>query len=94
MLETIRYICHSERVSVIAEALAAHGYVMEIPPRQCASGTTVLVLADGMATVLLLETPDHATVEIECSGAARDITAELLESLPIPLEKDSGTGSQ
>ena len=59
----------------------------------------VTCLADTMfpqaakATVLLLETPAHATVEIECSGAARDIAAELLESLPIPLEKNSG-GSQ
>lgn len=94
MLQTIRYICHGERAPIIAEALAAHGYVVEIPPRKCASGTTAWVMADGLATVLLLETPKHATVEIECSGAARDVTAELLESLPIALEKDSGIGSQ
>jgi hypothetical protein len=75
---------------MIADALAAHGYTMEIPPQECARGTTATVMTQGLATVLLLETPDQAKVEIECSGAASDVTAQLLESLPLPLQKDSG----
>jgi hypothetical protein len=93
MLQTIRYICEGASTDVIAQALAAHGYTVEIPSQACASGTTAMVLAQGMATVLLLETPDQRGVEIECSGPARDVTAHLLESLPIPLEKDNGAVS-
>jgi hypothetical protein len=81
MLQTIRYTCAGASAPMIAEALARHGYTMEIPPQSYASGTTAMVLAQGMATVLVLEAPDQRTVEIECSGAARDMTAHLLESL-------------
>jgi hypothetical protein len=94
MLHPIRYICDAKLAPVIMEALAAQGYMVEIPPQERGSGSIVMVMADGMASVLLLETPDHATVEIECSGAAREVSAQLLESLPIPLQKDSGAGSQ
>lgn len=90
MLYAIRYTCHGKLAHVITGALAAHGYTMEIPPQECASGTTATVMAQGLATVLLLEPPDQAKVEIECSGAACDVTAQLLESLPLPLQKDSG----
>ena len=87
----IRYTCHGGLAPMIIGALAAHGYTMEIPPQECASGSTVTLMAQGLATVLLLETSDQAKVEIECSGVASDITAQLLESLPLPLQKDSGS---
>jgi hypothetical protein len=89
MLHPIRYICRGELATVIAQALVTHGYTVEIPPQQCASGATTTVMAQGTATVLLVEAPDHVTLEIECSGAAREVTVQLLESLPLPLHKDS-----
>jgi hypothetical protein len=85
----IRYHCWSELLPTIEAALAAHGYYIEVPLLRRDNGAATMVMTHGLASVLLAQRPDDATLEIEIWGTAQSVVAELLESLPIPLHKES-----
>jgi hypothetical protein len=85
----IRYYCQGELLPTIEGALAAHGYHIEVPLQQNAVGARAMVMTCGLTSVLLAQAPDHATLEIEIWGAAQPTVANVLESLPITLHRQS-----
>jgi hypothetical protein len=85
----MRYTCRSDRLPIIEAALAAHGYHIEVPMQCAENGARAMVMTCGLASVLLGQWPDSPTLEIEIWGVAQPAVAELLESLPIPLRKQS-----
>jgi hypothetical protein len=85
----IRYSCPSELLPTIENTLAAYGYQIEVPLQHNADGASAMVMTCGLTSVLLAQAPEHATLEIEIWGADQPIAANLLDSLPIPLHKQS-----
>jgi hypothetical protein len=85
----IRYHCWSDLLPIIEAALAAHGYQIEVPLQKRSNGVGTMVMTCGLTSVLLVQRSDNATLEIEIWGVAQPVVAELLESLPIPLHKQS-----
>ena len=85
----IRYHCWSNMLPTIEAALASHGYRIEVPLEKRSNGAGTMVMTCGLASVLLAQYPDNATLEIEIWGVDQPVVANLLESLPIPLRKQS-----
>jgi hypothetical protein len=85
----IRYHCWTDLLPMIEAALAAHGYRIEVPLQKQSNGAGTMVMVNGLASVLLAQWPDNATLEIEIWGVAQPLVANLLESLPIPLHRQS-----
>jgi hypothetical protein len=85
----IRYACQSDLLPTIEAALAAHGYHIEVPLQKRGNGAGTMVMTYGLTSVLLAQWPDNATLEIEIWGVAQPIIANVLESLPIRLHKQS-----
>ena len=83
----IRYQCSSYLLPTIEAALAANGYHVEVPLQKQSNSAGAMVMTCGLASVLLAQWPDNATLEIEIWGVAQPIVANLLESLPIPLDR-------
>ena len=85
----IRYTCQPELLPTIEAALAAHGYYIEVPLQKRVNGAGAMVMTYGLTSVLLIQWPDNARLEIEIWGVAQPVVASLLESLPIPLHKQA-----
>ena len=85
----IRYSCSREHLAMIEDSLAAYGYQIEVPLQHNAGGASAMVMTCGLTSVLLAQAPDGATLEIEIWGMDQPIAANLLDSLPIPLHKQS-----
>jgi hypothetical protein len=87
MAPFIRYTCRPELLPNIEAALAANGYTIASPFQRSFGGATTLVMTCGLATLLLAYTPTHTLAEIEVWGVALAATVQLLESLPLPLDR-------
>jgi hypothetical protein len=87
MLHIRRYACRSELAPVLEAALAAHGYIVEIPYQENSRGDRVLVMTEGSASVLLAQAATTNQCEIDIWGDAQHRAAVLLESLPLNLDK-------
>ena len=87
MLHFIRYTCKAELLPVVAGALAAHGYTLDLPAQQHFSGATALVMRYGTTTVLLEHPANSAVDAIEVWGDGQSATETLFESLLIELHK-------
>jgi hypothetical protein len=85
----IRYYCWSDLLPAIEAALIAHGYHIEVPLQKRSNGAGTMVMTCGLASVLLARYPDNMTLEIEIWGVDQPVVANLLESLPLPLHKQS-----
>ena len=82
-----QYTCRREILPMVEAALAANGYMIDVPLQKQNDGSTLLVMAQGAAVVLLIESAQQESAEIEVWGEARSAAIGLLESLPIPLSK-------
>jgi hypothetical protein len=82
-----QYTCRREILPMVEAALAANGYMIDVPLQKQTDGSTLLVMAQGAAVVLLIESAQQESAEIEVWGEARSAVIGLLESLPIPLRK-------
>ncbi len=87
MPDCLRYTCQAVMLPVIEGALAANGYEIEVPPRECFSGAITMVMQCGTTTVLLEHTPDSEVGEIEVWGAGQTDAADILESQHLTLHK-------
>jgi len=87
MASFIRYTCRPELLPNIEAALAANGYTIASPFQRSFGGATTLVMTCGLATLLLAYTPTHSFAEIEVWGVALAAAVQLLESLPLPLDR-------
>ena len=83
----VRYACDVTLLPTVEATLAAHGFTIAAPMAHSADGNTCLVMACGAATVLLLQTPGQDTGEIEAWGDARARVAQLLETMPIDVQR-------
>jgi len=72
---------------VVAGALAANGYTMDLSLEPHFSATTALVMRCGTTIVLLTHAPNSMVDDIEVWGAGQSATANVFESLPIELHK-------
>jgi hypothetical protein len=72
---------------VVAGALAANGYTMDLSLAPQFSATTTLVMRCGTTNVLLAHAPNSTVDDIEVWGAGQRATADVCESLPIALHK-------
>ena len=72
---------------VVAEALIANGYTMDLSLEAHFSDTTALVMRCGTTTVLLAHAPNSTVDDIEVWGAGQSATTDVFESLPIELHK-------
>lgn len=67
----IRYACRSDMLPMIEAALAAHGYHIAMPLHKRSNGLGTVVLTYGLTSVVLLERPDNATLEIKIWGVTQ-----------------------
>ena len=87
MPSCVRYTCPHDLLPVLEAALAANGYQIDIPMQRSIGGMTSMVMCSGAATILFTLPPNSTLVELEVSGVAQTAAIQVLESLPIPLEK-------
>ena len=87
------YTCQRELLPMVEAALAANGYTIEAPLQKQMNGATFLVMTQGAALVLLIESAQRESAEIEVWGEARSAAIRLLESLPLPLRKQPQTST-
>ena len=83
----IRYTCNAALLPAVEATLAANGFAVEVPVTCGLRGNTCLVMACGAATVLLLQNAGQDKGEIEAWGEARDRVAQLLEAIPIDVQR-------
>ena len=89
MVHSIRYACASDMLPVIEAALALNGYRVDIPRQRSIGGASTLVMSQGLTSILLAADPASDIGLIEIWGVPQSAAAQLLESLPIDLIKQS-----
>jgi len=89
MANYIRYACTSDMLPVVETALALHGYRVDIPRQRSIGGASALVMSQGLTSILLAADPASAIGLVEVWGVPQAAAAQLLESLPIDLIKQS-----
>ena len=87
MVRIRRYACRSELAPVLEAALAANGYIVELPYQENSKGDRVLIMTHGSASVLLAHAATSGQCEVDIWGEAQHTAAVLLESLPLDLDK-------
>ena len=93
MTAMTQYTCQRDLLPMVEAALAANGYAIETPLQKQMNGATFLVMAQGAAVVLLIESAQEESAAIEVWGEARSATIGLLESLPLSLRKQPQTST-
>jgi hypothetical protein len=89
MANYIRYACASDMLPIVETALALKGYRVEIPRQRSIGGASALVMSQGLTSILLAGDPATEIGLIEVWGVPQSTAAQLLESLPIELIKQS-----
>jgi hypothetical protein len=89
MANYIRYTCASDMLPIVETALALNGYRVEIPRQRSIGGASALVMSQGLNSILLAADPASELGLIEVWGVPQSAAAQLLESLPIDLVKQS-----
>ena len=89
MAHYIRYACASAMLPVVETALALNGYRVEVPRQRTVGGASALVMSQGLTSILIEADPASALGLIEVWGVPQAPAAQLLESLPIDLIKQS-----
>ena len=89
MANYIRYACASDLLPVVETALALNGYRVDIPRRRYSAGASALVMSQGLTSILLAADSASELGLIEVWGVPQAAAAQLLESLPIDLVKQS-----
>ena len=89
MSNYVRYACASDMLPVVEAALALNGYRVDIPRQRGIGGTSALVMSHGLTSILLAADPASDLGLIEVWGVPQSAAAQLLESLPIDLIKQS-----
>ena len=79
MSEFMRSTGQAELLPVVAEALIANGYTMDLSLEAHFSDTTALVMRCGTTTVLLAHAPNSTVDDIEVWGAGQRATADVFE---------------
>jgi len=89
MPKMIQYTCRQEFWPALEGALAAHGYISDIPIQRSGSGASAMVMRYGVVSFLFTHLPTSEMVEIEVWGWGEPLNAaiQLFESLPFPLMK-------
>jgi hypothetical protein len=82
-----RYICPSELAPALEAALAANGYVTEIPYHENHQGDAILIMKQGAASVSLTQAATSQQCEVAIWGEAQHAAIVLLESLPLDIQK-------
>ena len=89
MANSIRYVCASDMLPVVETALALNGYWVDIPRQRSIGGASALVMSQGLTSILLAADSASEIGLIEVWGVPQSAAAQLLESLPIELIKQS-----
>lgn len=87
MSDYIRYTCSIDMLPVVEDALALHGYRVDIPRQRSVGGASALVMSQGLTSILLAADPASKIGLIEVWGMPQVAVAQLLESLPVVLSK-------
>jgi hypothetical protein len=83
----IRYTCPGELLPCVEAALAANGYIVtETSPGN--SDNVLMIMCCGAVEVLLASCRKSTQAHIEVWGTAQDMAVQLLESLPLELERE------
>jgi hypothetical protein len=72
---------------MIEAALAANGYIIEVPLQRSVGGPTAMVMSSGLASVLFVQPPGSETLEIEVWGVGQPLVERLFKSLPLRLHR-------
>jgi hypothetical protein len=83
----VRYACNAALLPAVEAMLAANGFAITAPMSRSIGGDTCLVMSSGAATVLLLQNRGRDDGEIEAWGEARARVAQLLEGMPINVQR-------
>jgi len=87
MTRICRYTCPSELAPVLEAALAAEGYITEMPYQKSDKGDGTLLMRQGTASVLLLQKASGDQCEIDVWGVGQHTATTFLESLGMDLKK-------
>lgn len=83
----VSYTCQHELLPVVEAALAANGYTIETPLSRRIHGSSLTIMTRGDGGVLITHNAANELAEIDVWGAAQTAASRLLESLPLPLER-------
>ena len=89
MANSIRYVCASDMLPVVETALALNGYRVDIPRQRSIGDASAPVMSQGLTSILLAVDSASEIGLIEVWGVPQSAAAQLLESLPIELIKQS-----
>jgi len=87
MTPIIQYSCAYENLFAVEAAFAAAGYQLEVPWQRSVGGGEAAVMMDGRTMILLSYRRDDSLAEIEISGESCTMAVNLIESLPVPLQR-------